>query len=222
MMSKSVLLLDDDLEFDVAGYRSLASEMPYPKDSFSFLIFDMSLGCFPEKALGYVHRICTMVLPSRSERYALSAWLTASLFLFFVTLASIIIAAVGSTTPNPYLLIWGLALLSLAVAFVLNWGSTNRQKAESSLPRNRIQRAPGTRLMEVADFFFSKKTVEGVYAPMIADLQMEYVDALAQSRPRKAAWIRIRGCWSFWNTFALQSLVSTAQKVYSLWKIAQP
>jgi len=63
--------------------------------------------------------------------------------------------------------------------------------------KNGISRPPGSTLFDIADFFCSKKTLEGIVTPLIADMQLEYNDALAAKRKYKAGWVRVRGCWSF-------------------------
>jgi hypothetical protein len=81
--------------------------------------------------------------------------------------------------------------------------------------RGRIRRAPGSLLGTISEFLFSKKTLEEIVNPTIADLQMEYCEALAARRPYKAAWVRVRGYWSFAKAIGLYGIVKAA---YELWR----
>ncbi|MGE0456021.1 MAG: hypothetical protein AB7O37_21975 [Vicinamibacteria bacterium] len=56
----------------------------------------------------------------------------------------------------------------------------------------RVGRPPGVVILNVADFICSPRTLERVVAPIVADLQLEYFNALEQKRPWKARWIRVR------------------------------
>lgn len=62
---------------------------------------------------------------------------------------------------------------------------------------NRLSRPPGSFLLSVSDFFCSKKTREEVAEQVIADMRIEYNEALSERRTIKARWIRLRYCWSF-------------------------
>jgi hypothetical protein len=75
--------------------------------------------------------------------------------------------------------------------------------------KNGISRPPGSTLFAIADFFCSKKTVEGIVTPLIADIQFEYNEALAAKRKFKAGWVRVRGCWSFFKALGIYSILKT-------------
>jgi hypothetical protein len=82
----------------------------------------------------------------------------------------------------------------------------------------RISRPPGCRLRELADFFCAPKTMERVVLPILADLQTEYFDALAQGRTSKAWVIRLRGYGSFWMAL---SLYKVAKRLKEIWRISR-
>jgi hypothetical protein len=86
--------------------------------------------------------------------------------------------------------------------------------------RGKIVRPPGMRLNAIAEFLFAKNTYERVFQPTIADLQREYLDALAQDRLWKARWIWLRGHYSFWVAFLCQLPISWMRLVFDLWKAA--
>jgi hypothetical protein len=73
--------------------------------------------------------------------------------------------------------------------------------------KNQISRPPGSFLSSVAEFVFSKKTVELVVTPIISDMQVEYFEAFARHRKIKAAWIRLRGYWSLFKALGLYSIL---------------
>ena len=61
----------------------------------------------------------------------------------------------------------------------------------------RILSAPGTTLMRIAEFCFSRRTCTGVLEPVVADMQHEYFEALAAGRERKAKMVLARGYAAF-------------------------
>lgn len=61
----------------------------------------------------------------------------------------------------------------------------------------RIVAAPGHRLLVIAEFLFSRRTMDEILGPAMDDMRREYNESLAAGRPRKAQWARIRGTWSF-------------------------
>jgi hypothetical protein len=82
--------------------------------------------------------------------------------------------------------------------------------------QRRISSAPGTTLSSIADFLSSKKTRKLVLAPIIADMQEEYFDSLMEDRIWKARWVRIRGCWAFWQSWGI---AGSLKKVGDIWKL---
>jgi len=94
--------------------------------------------------------------------------------------------------------------LSVRVAY----GATHESK-------NRILRPPGSFLGSIAEFVFSRKTVELVVTPIISDLQVEYCEALAASRKTKARWVRLRGYWSLFKALGLYSIV---KMFFEMWR----
>lgn len=83
--------------------------------------------------------------------------------------------------------------------------------------RSRIGRPPGSRLRFLADFFLSRKTMERVINPVLTDMHNDYCEALAEGRPLKASWARIRGYWSFWKALGLYALI---QNIKEIWKVS--
>ncbi len=91
-------------------------------------------------------------------------------------------------------------------------------EAEAKSGRRKIQRIsrpPGVVLSKIAGFFCSRKTIEQVVNPSLADLQTEYFDALASGRKVQALWARLRGYWSFWAALGLYRIIKLCLDVYN-------
>jgi hypothetical protein len=74
--------------------------------------------------------------------------------------------------------------------------------------QHRVIRPPGQALRRVADLF-GKRTRERILDPIIADMQLEYCDALAEERPRRAKlWlIRLRAWVAFVEAILSRTVV---------------
>ena len=72
---------------------------------------------------------------------------------------------------------------------------------------------PGIWLNQLAEFFASSKMYGHCLCPAIDDMRHEYYEALAKGRTMKARWIRIAGCWAFWKTWGLATVVNTVKIV---------
>lgn len=90
--------------------------------------------------------------------------------------------------------------------------STNSKK------QTRIQAPPGLRLRALAEFLFSRRVFEQVLEPTLRDLFDEYCEALDAERPRKAAWVRIRGYWSFWSAVLTQMPIPALKLIFKVLK----
>jgi hypothetical protein len=64
----------------------------------------------------------------------------------------------------------------------------------------------GSFFFSLAHRFCSRKTMHLIVLPAIADLRLEYVQAVSQGRFAKAIWIRVRALWDFFKVFALHFL----------------
>jgi hypothetical protein len=81
-----------------------------------------------------------------------------------------------------------------------------------------IRTPPGLYLRPFAEFLFSRGVFELVLEPTLRDLYEEYCEALKAGRTRKAAWVRIRGYWSFWSAIVAQLSISMLKRMFELWK----
>jgi hypothetical protein len=64
----------------------------------------------------------------------------------------------------------------------------------------------GSFFFSLADRFCSWKTMHLIVLPAIADLRLEHVQAVSESRLARAIWIRVRATWDFIKMFALHFL----------------
>lgn len=79
----------------------------------------------------------------------------------------------------------------------------------------RIKQPPGNRLLKLADFFCSPKTMRLTVNPLVADWQAEYFEALKQGREWKARWTSVRYYCAFGKTFALDKVFGMLKAVSS-------
>jgi hypothetical protein len=81
---------------------------------------------------------------------------------------------------------------------------------------------PGWRLIGLADFLYSKRTLHLVFEPLVAELQYEYFEALKERRIGKCFWVRVRGYFGFWQTVVAQVPLSLWDTVSAIWKVTHP
>jgi hypothetical protein len=93
------------------------------------------------------------------------------------------------------------------------------QALSSSLRRESvIRKGPGTRWLAFVEFFYSPKTVELTFKPLIAEWQHEIFEALKEGRTRKVYWISMRHRWYFLKAMGLSELLEAIEKVVGLVK----
>lgn len=69
---------------------------------------------------------------------------------------------------------------------------------------------PGIGLRAFSDFVFSKRTMERIVLPLLADLQEEHAEALSHGRDWKARWVRVRYFFHYLNTLGFKRLLTWA------------
>jgi hypothetical protein len=74
-----------------------------------------------------------------------------------------------------------------------------------ALFRPRVERCPGAVLSAIARLVFSERTNVAVFQPIVADLQHEVIEALAQGSPWKARIARARNTWAFFCAVVAQA-----------------
>lgn len=101
-------------------------------------------------------------------------------------------------------------LQKIIAARVLDVGGLNTNVA--------IVLPPGLRLRRILEFLVSRKTMERVFEPALADMQSEWLDAIVADRPWKARWVRVRGYYAIAKAAGLQSVVGLVKQAVRLWK----
>jgi hypothetical protein len=79
-----------------------------------------------------------------------------------------------------------------------------------------IERLPGSRLRVLLDFVCTAKSFRGVFEPIIADMQDEYVQAVAAGRHQKARWVRLRGYWGLLEAAGFMKLLNVWDLILKL------
>src|SRR5262249_3070085 len=89
----------------------------------------------------------------------------------------------------------------------------------TDIPNNAdIVRPPGARLLFLADFLFSAKTVDQTFKPLVADWRFEYFEALKGGQKLKARWISIRYLHSFVMAASFSRLLQFLKQLRSVTK----
>ncbi|HLL85216.1 MAG TPA: hypothetical protein VK420_21275, partial [Longimicrobium sp.] len=86
------------------------------------------------------------------------------------------------------------------------------QKSSLSTAKPKFHRAPGGRLLGVADFLCSARTMDQVFLPIINDMRVEYADALLEGHTWKARWIHMRGVWAFLSSAGIYGAVRVVRR----------
>jgi RNA polymerase sigma-70 factor (ECF subfamily) len=73
---------------------------------------------------------------------------------------------------------------------------------------------PGGTLYSIAEFICTKKTMEEIASPLLADMQFEYTEAFSAGRKWEATWIRVRGCWSFFTALGINRIVGMCVRIF--------
>ena len=87
--------------------------------------------------------------------------------------------------------------------------------------RNRIRNTPGSLLINVLSFLYSKKKFERVFVPAISDMREEYSEALLAGKNSKAKWVWTRGVLSVWTAALTDVPVSMSSLIVKIWKASQ-
>ncbi len=81
-----------------------------------------------------------------------------------------------------------------------------------------LRHAPGTRVLWIAEFLFSRTKFELVLLPIISDMRDEYYEALSQGRTWKARWVWVRGTYSFFAAIGLDRAFAFVSFFVKAWK----
>lgn len=83
----------------------------------------------------------------------------------------------------------------------------------------KIVRPPGSFLLGVTSFVYSKKTFERVFQQAIADMREEYNEAILANKKWRARFIVVRGNFSVISAASLHLPVSIVRIVTTFWKV---
>lgn len=159
---------------------------------------------------------------------ALVALLTASGLLGAVgtaVLSSIGFNVSGGAENNITVVIIALAPIASVFLVLLLRGLKFRVTLQVDNVQVTIQRtgkvtlAPGSRLHDLAGFFYSRKTMARVFDPMLADMREEYFETLANGRKWRARWVLLSYYWAFAKVLPIHALVGLGKQVVDLWKL---
>jgi hypothetical protein len=89
---------------------------------------------------------------------------------------------------------------------------------KSKSTKHHVNKAPGSNLLGIVDFFFAPKTVEQTFKPIISDWRYEYFEALKRGRKWKARWISIRYRCAFVWSMSLSKVFSLLKQLKSVSK----
>lgn len=81
-----------------------------------------------------------------------------------------------------------------------------------------VYKAPGSKLLAFVEFFYSPKTVEHTFKPLVADWHHELFEALKTKRTWKALWISVRYRYAFIKAMGLSKVWSAIETVFGLVK----
>jgi len=84
--------------------------------------------------------------------------------------------------------------------------------------RRRVKAAPGWGLRRFAQLAFSTRTFKLVIEPCLSDLEVEYLDALANAQVWRARFVLARGYYSFWSAAFLQIPMSLLRLIVAMWR----
>ncbi|HLL47388.1 MAG TPA: hypothetical protein VK399_11810 [Longimicrobiaceae bacterium] len=120
-------------------------------------------------------------------------------------------------TPDPSGLrsmIWaGVFIFMFLLLIIVVYADGDGDKPVDTINTPRLYRAPGFRLLRIAEFLFSSKVFAEMLQPPIVDLQTEYIEAVAEGRKWKRRWVLVRGYWSVACAAVKASSVLSALKV---------
>jgi hypothetical protein len=148
-----------------------------------------------------------------ANKGALSTYLLEVIFFVVISVPTVVYAVFFVVRE-----VSGYVLILLETLFTaLNglFGRHNRDGANNGVV---VRGAPGARLLAIVDFLFPPVSVELTFKPLIADLRIEYFEALAKGRTMKARWIRVRYFFSFLLAMGLNKVFSFITDLKSVLK----
>jgi len=116
---------------------------------------------------------------------------------------------------------YGVAFVGMATFGIAAEGVLAHLLVRRFSSRRGLSSSPGWCLHRMARWVFSSRTVAEVLEPVLSDMQVDFTEALAEGRPHKARWVRLRGYLYFWSHVVLQIPVDITRIVVMLWRIGR-
>jgi hypothetical protein len=91
-------------------------------------------------------------------------------------------------------------------------------KKKAGRDKRHVVIPPGSKLLTIAEFFYSKKTYTLRFKPIVADMRQEYFEALYEKRVWKARWMYGLYVWKFFCAMGLSWGFSLLEKILKTWK----
>ena len=92
-------------------------------------------------------------------------------------------------------------------------------KAAGTRQQKSISSPPGTILMALCEFVFSKRTFKAIFEPTISDMRLEYYDALQLGRRWKARLVVVQGHAACFTAATVNLPVSLVKLVGAFWRL---
>ena len=83
-----------------------------------------------------------------------------------------------------------------------------------------VSRPPGSFVRRILSALYSRKSFERVFAPTLADMQLEYFEALSEGKPWKARWVLVRDHMALLSACLLRGLFGLLKVALEIWKAA--
>lgn len=82
-----------------------------------------------------------------------------------------------------------------------------------------ITTPPGSKIISVIKFIYSRKTIERIFTPILSDWLEEYFKALHEKAHWKARWINMRYRLTFLGTMLAHAVSTVGRKVRNIWQL---
>jgi|ERR671923_2919865 hypothetical protein len=91
-------------------------------------------------------------------------------------------------------------------------------KKKAGRDKRHVVIPPGSKLLTIAEFFYSKKTYTLCFKPIVDDMRQEYFEALCEKRVWKARWMYGLYVWKFFCAMGLNWGFSLLEKILKTWR----
>jgi len=121
--------------------------------------------------------------------------------------------------PNEVFRVLLITISSVLFSFTL-WLGIEALKM-SQRGSDKFIKPPGSRVLQIAQFCYSRKKYERIFLQTAADMREEYFEACSAGQIWKARWVHVRGVWSFYAAVLTDIPLSVVGLVVKLWIAAK-